>query len=164
MNFKKILDFFIRKDKLNLEKPSKKQNLQQAFRFFWFSVSAGVIQALSFALLNEVFHLNYSLVYIPSLVLSVVWSFTLNRKFTFKSVANIPRAMFKLGVYYAIFTPVSTWWGVELTNIGWNYYIVLFITMVANLITEFLVNRIFIYRNKMYTAIVIEDNPEKSLV
>ncbi len=150
----KILNFFVKKDKINTEKPTKQQNLQQAFRFFWFSVSAGVIQTLSFTLLHEVFSLKYSVAYLPALVLSVIWNFTLNRKFTFKSVANVPRAMFKIAVYYAIFTPLSTWWGNALDLIGWNNYLILFITMVANLITEFLVNRIFIYRNKMYTAVM----------
>jgi putative flippase GtrA len=141
---------------INKNKPTKKQNYQQMFRFFWFSVSAGVIQTLSFTFLFEVFNLKYWVAYLPALVLSVIWNFTLNRKFTFKSVANIPRAMFKIAVYYAIFTPLSTWWGNALDLIGWNAYLILFVTMVSNLVTEFLVNRFFIYHNKMYTAEIKE--------
>ncbi len=161
MIFKKIFDFFFRRDIINPQKPTKEQNFQQAFRFFWFSVSAGVIQFVSATIINEFISEKYWASYLPALILSVIWNFTLNRKFTFKSVANVPRAMFKIAVYYAIFAPLSTWWGVVLVNgIGWNYYITLFLTMVVNLITEFLVNRLFVYRNKMYTA---EIKTEKTL-
>ncbi len=166
MKFKKLLkkigSFFVKKDKLNLAKPTKEQNFEQMFRFFWFSVSAGVIQTVSFTLLHELANLKYWIAYLPALVLSVIWNFTLNRKFTFKSVANVPRAMFKIAVYYAIFTPASTWWGDALDKIGWNAYLILFITMVSNLITEFLVNRLFVYKNKMYTAVVKEDTESQS--
>lgn len=163
MNLKKILRYFTKKDKLNANKQTKEQNLQQAIRFFWFSVSAGVIQILSFTFFKEVFKVDYWVAYLPALVLSVIWNFTLNRKFTFKSVANVPRAMFKIAVYYAIFTPLSTWWGQALEDIHWNAYLILFITMVTNLITEFLVNRIFVYKNKMYTAVLQEEETEISI-
>ncbi|MEG2634774.1 MAG: GtrA family protein, partial [Oscillospiraceae bacterium] len=79
-----------------MEKLSPKQNAAQMIKFVLFSASAGLIQALSFTLLNEVFHLPYWICYLTALILSVLWNFTLNRKFTFKSTANVPIAMLKI--------------------------------------------------------------------
>lgn len=134
-----------------------------AIKFILFSASAGIIETVSFALLNEFTNLNeiikldklfgneYGLTYFIALVLSVLWNFTLNRKFTFKSVANVPVAMLKILGYYLVFTPLSIWWGVALTNHGWNDYLVLALTMLANLSTEFLFDRYVVYRNNLYT-------------
>jgi len=144
-------------------KLNKNQNTWMAIKFVLFSASAGIIQFGSFTLLNEFAHLDrytkldellgndYGLSYFIALVLSVLWNFTLNRKFTFKSVANVPVAMLKILGYYLVFTPLSIWWGVELTISGWNYYLVLGITMLANLSTEYLFDRYVVYRNNLYT-------------
>ncbi len=131
----------------------KHENLQQMIKFLLFSMSAGTIQALTFTLLFELVGFIYWPAYLIALILSVVWNFTLNRKFTFKSAANIPVAMTKIAIYYAIFTPVSTWWGDALTKIEWNEYLVLFLTMVTNLITEFLVTKYIVYKNQINTAV-----------
>ncbi len=88
-----------------------------------------------------------------ALTLSVLWNYTLNRKFTFKSANNIPIAMTKVAFYYLFFTPASTWWGDALTGIGWNEYLVLFLTMVTNLVTEFLYTKYFVYKNGINTAV-----------
>jgi len=142
---------------------TKKQNVWMAIKFVLFSISAGVIQLGSFTILNEFVHLDkftsldellgndYGLSYFIALVLSVLWNFTLNRKFTFKSVANVSVAMLKVFGYYCVFTPLSVWWGVALTTHGWNYYIVLGLTMLANLSTEFLYCRFVVYRNNLFT-------------
>ncbi|MCK9548490.1 MAG: GtrA family protein [Sphaerochaeta sp.] len=130
---------------------SKRENLVQISKFTLFSISAGVIQVLVFALLEEVFHLPYWPSYLTALIASVVYNFTVNRRFTFKSANNVPKAMLQLGIYYAIFTPLSTWWGDALVGIGVMDYIVLGTTMVVNLITEFCVNRFIIYRTSMNT-------------
>lgn len=127
---------------------------EHIIKFFFFSVSAGIIQALSFTLLNEIIKFEYKYAYLIALTLSVLWNFTLNRKFTFKSAANIPIAMTKVAVFYLIFTPLSTWWGDSLTGIGWNEYIVLGGTMITNLISEFLYTKYFIYKNQINTAII----------
>ncbi|MBN2605655.1 MAG: GtrA family protein [Bacilli bacterium] len=129
------------------------QNVEHAVKFLLFSISAGVIQALSFTFFFEIIHFVYWPSYLIALTLSVVWNFTLNRKFTFKSAANVPKAMFKVAVYYAIFTPLSTWWGDALTNIEWNEYLVLFLTMITNLVTEFLYTKFFVYKNQINTAV-----------
>ena len=84
-------------------------------------------------------------------MLSVLWNFTLNRKFTFQSAANIPRAMLLVAGYYCVFTPLSTLWGNALDNIGWNNYIILFGTMLVNLTTEFLFWRLVVYKDSINT-------------
>ena len=130
---------------------SRKQNFLQFIKFTLFSASAGIIQFGSFTLLNELAGLPYWPCYLFALTLSVVYNFTVNRRFTFKSAANIPLAMMKVFGYYFVFTPLSTWWGYELTNIGWNEYIVLAGTMIINFVTEFLFTRFVVYRNSINT-------------
>ena len=130
---------------------SKNENTAQVIKFTLFSISAGIIETLSFTLLNEVFHLPYMPCYLTALILSVIWNFTLNREFTFKSANNVPLAMLKVACFYLVFTPLSTWWGTALTNAGWNEYIVLFGTMAVNLTTEFLYDRFFVFRGTMNT-------------
>ena len=132
---------------------NQKDSLMQMVKFTLFSVSAGVIQLASFSLLFEVAKLIYWPAYLISLVLSVLWNFTLNRKFTFKAANNIPIAMSKVAFFYLLFTPASTWWGDALTQIGWNEYLVLGLTMVTNLITEFLYTKYFVYKNAINSAI-----------
>ena len=124
-----------------------KKELMRTVKFVLFSASAGIIQVLSFTLLNEIFHLWYWLSYLVSLVLSVLWNFTLNRKFTFCSANNVPVAMLKVAAFYLVFTPLSTWWTAVLTgeSVGWNEYIVLAITMITNFVTEYLYDRFVVF-------------------
>ena len=131
--------------------------MKQAMKFTLFSISAGVIQALVFALLEEVpqllfgVQLNYWVCYLPALILSVVWNFTFNRKFTFQSAVNIPVAMLKVLGYYAVFTPVSTILGelatqkFDIVEGSVGNYIVLGVTMVANFVTEFLFDKYVVF-------------------
>lgn len=139
-----------------MNEQSDNQNLEHAVKFFLFSISAGAIQAITFALLHEIAQLVYWPSYLIALILSVLWNFTLNRKFTFKSAANVPKAMMKVFVFYLIFTPASTWWGNELTILSWNAYIILFGTMIINLVSEFVYTKYFIYKNQINTALNIE--------
>ena len=129
------------------------ENTTQIVKFFFFSVSAGIIQTITFTLLYEVFKLVWWPSYLTALVLSVLWNFTLNRKFTFKSAANVPVAMIKVAAYYSIFTPLSTWGGNSLEVVGWNGYLVLFLIMITNLVTEFLFTKYVVYRNQINTAV-----------
>lgn len=137
-------------------KLTKKQEFWNFIKFMLFSISAGVVEVLSFTLLNEVIIKDigqkYGWSYFIALVLSVLWNFTFNKKFTFKSAKNVPVAMSLIFVYYCAFTPLSIWWGNALTGIGWNEYIVLFITMVVNMVTEFLWTRYVVYRNSINTS------------
>ncbi|MDD3832126.1 MAG: hypothetical protein PHW00_05680, partial [Clostridia bacterium] len=140
---------------------NKKAQLWQMLKFVLFSISAGVIQAVSFTLLNELVNwgpkfvaTEYGPNYFIALVLSVLWNFTFNRKFTFKSANNIPIAMLKIFAYYCVFTPLSIWWGVALTKaVTWRgfEYIVLLGTMIVNMLTEYLVCKFWVYRNSENT-------------
>ena len=132
---------------------NRKKELWRAVKFALFSASAGIIELGSFALLNELLHLPYWLSYLIALVLSVLWNFTLNRKFTFKSAANVPLAMLKVAGYYAVFTPLSTLLEHLLAGtLGWNEYLVTGINMALNLVTEFLFQRFVVYRDSVDTA------------
>jgi len=133
----------------------KKQYQKELWRwvkFILFSVSAGLIQIGSFAFLNEVVHLRYWGSYLIALVMSVVWNFTLNRRFTFKSANNVPIAMLKVFGYYCVFTPLSTILGDWLAeDLLWNEYLVTFLNMVANFVTEFLFQRFVVFRTTIDT-------------
>ena len=151
------------------EKMSKKDNVLQGLKFAAFSASAGVIQVVSFTLLNELlpqtessnviaqwfFNSEYGASYLVALVLSVLWNFTFNRKFTFKSAANIPVAMLKVFGFYCVFTPVSVILGeIVAQNTTWEFaeYVILGVTMITNMTTEFLFCRFFVYKDSMNTA------------
>ena len=126
-------------------------------RFLLLSMSAGLIELGSFSLLNEFTGMRYWPCYLIALVLSVLWNFTLNRKFTFRSTANVPRAMFLVALYYAVFTPLSSWGGDYLAeDLGWNEYLVTFLNMFANLVTEFLFQRYVVYGKTVDSAVVAE--------
>ena len=129
----------------------KKESIIQMIKFTLFSASAGIIQVVSFALFNEVFGWIYWPSYLSALILSIIWNFTLNRQYTFKSAANIPVAMAKLFGFYAIFTPLSTWLGHVAETAGINDYIILAVTMLSNFIFEFLFCKIVIYKNQENT-------------
>ncbi|MEN6636230.1 MAG: GtrA family protein [Clostridiaceae bacterium] len=129
----------------------RKEEMVRVVKYALFSISAGVIQFLSFTLFKEVFGLVYWVCYLSALVLSVLWNFTLNREFTFQSTANIPRAMLLVALYYAIYTPLSSWWGNALTNLGWNWYLMTGISMLINFVTEFLYWRLVVYRDSINT-------------
>lgn len=130
----------------------KHKELLRTIKFFLFSISAGVIQMGSFALLNELTALPEWASYLIALVLSVLWNFTFNRKFTFKSDGNVARAMALVFGYYCVFTPASTWLEHLLAGtLGWNEYLVTAINMVLNLVTEFLFQRFVVYRNSLDT-------------
>ncbi len=133
-------------------KQKPKGEFWRVVKFVLFSISAGVIQMASFALLNELTGWSYWPCYLISLVLSVVWNFTLNRKFTFKSAANVPAAMAKVLAYYAVFTPLSTLLGNYLAEtLLWNEYLVTIINMALNLITEYLFQRFVVYGKNVDT-------------
>lgn len=150
----------------NTPKISKKDNIIMAVKFVFCSAGAGIIQTVSFTVLNELakrtsifdflpenlINNEYGPFYFIALVLSVLFNFTVNRKFTFKSATNVPVAMLKVFGYYCVFTPLSIWWGVALTNIGWNEYLVLALTMAVNMSTEFLFNRFVVFGKSINTA------------
>lgn len=123
--------------------------MKEALRFLKFAIfsaSAGLIELGCFTLLNEITTWNYWPCYLIALLLSVLWNFTLNRKFTFHAATNIPVAMLKVLAYYAVFTPLSTLLGDYLAEtLQWNEYLVTILNMVINFATEFLYQRFFVF-------------------
>ena len=148
---------------------TKKENTLQVVKFALFSASAGIIQIVSFTILNElvvpninitnetvmkILSAEYGVCYLIALLLSVIWNFTFNRKFTFKSAANVPVAMLKILGFYCVFTPVSTIIGELVTrSTTWEFaeYIVLGCTMITNMVTEYLFCRFVVYKDSMNT-------------
>ena len=121
-------------------------------KFTLFSISAGLVEIASFTLFNEVMHLPYWLGYLLALVLSVLWNFTLNRRYTFKSAANVPVAMLKVAAFYVVFTPLSTALEHYYTaTLGWNEYVSTGLNMLLNFVTEFLYQRYFVFGKTLDT-------------
>ncbi len=130
----------------------KKKESLRIFKFFMFSVSAGIIEIISFTILNELTEWSYWPCYLIALILSVLWNFTLNRKFTFQSASNVPVAMAKVFAFYCVFTPVTTISGNYLAeDLLWNEYIVTGINMALNISTEYLYDRFVVFRKTIDT-------------
>ncbi len=140
-----------------------KHEAWQAAKFTLFSISAGIIQIGTYTLMYEVFGWAPWLSYLISLILSVLWNFTFNRKYTFRSDADMKRSMLLVALFYVVFTPVSTWWTAALTGENpftgagvsseplMNNYVVQAGTMLINFITEFLYQKFVVYRNTIDT-------------
>jgi len=140
-----------------------KKELWQAVKFTLFSISAGIIQIGTYTLMYEVLEWRPWLSYLISLILSVIWNFTFNRAYTFRSEADIKRSMMLVGLFYLVFTPVSTWWTAALTGENpftgaaasdeplMNNYVVQAGTMLINFVTEFLYQKFVVYRHTIDT-------------
>ncbi|MCR4999262.1 MAG: GtrA family protein [Lachnospiraceae bacterium] len=127
------------------DKEKMKETIR-ALKFIGFSISAGVIEVVSFTLLDQLTDWKYWPKYLIALVLSVLWNFTLNRKFTFQSANNVPKAMLLVALFYAVFTPVTTIFGNFLAEgLGWNEYLVTGLNMALNLSTEYLYDRFVVF-------------------
>lgn len=133
------------------QKLTKKQTIIQVLKFVAFSMGAGIIQIVSYTIIHELTDCSHWKAYLPSLVLSVLYNFTVNRKFTFKSATNVPIAMLKVALFYCVFTPVSLYLGHLAELQGINNYIIEAVTMGCNLATEYLYCRFVVYRNSMNT-------------
>ena len=128
-----------------------RKELLRAVKVTLFSISAGVIEIVSFSLLTELTVLPYWPCYLIALVLSVLWNFTFNRRYTFRSAGNVPKAMALVAAYYCVFTPLSTLGGNFLANLGWNEYLVTGLNMVVNFVTEFLYDKYVDFRGTVDT-------------
>lgn len=144
----------------------KNKNILQAIKFALFSTSAGIIQVASFTVMNElivpnlniqneallkILNAEYGVCYLVALTLSVLWNFTFNRRYTFRSDCNIPIAMAKVAGFYLVFTPVSVILGEMASGKGVNEYIILALTMASNFVLEYLFCKFVVYRNQENT-------------
>ena len=145
-----------KKPEMNKEPEEKREadrsELTRSAKFVLFSISAGVVEIVVFTLLQELTNWDYWACYLPALVLSVIWNFTLNREFTFRSANNVPVAMLKVAAYYAVFTPLTTLLGDWLTkSCGWNEYLVTGLNMALNFVTEYLYDRYVVFGKSIDT-------------
>lgn len=130
----------------------KNKEAIRAVKFALFSVSAGIIEVLSFTLLTSLTNWPYWPRYLIALVLSVIWNFTLNRRYTFRSANNVPVAMMKVFAFYLVFTPTTTLLGNYLAETcGWNDYLVTGLNMSLNFVSEFLYDRFFVFGKTLDT-------------
>ena len=130
----------------------KHKELLRTLKFVLFSISAGLIEIIAFSLLNELTGWSYWPCDLIALILSVLWNFTLNRRYTFQSASNVPVAMLKVFAFYCVFTPVSTIGGSYLADtLHWNEYLVTALNMVCNLTLEFLYDRFYVFRDSIDT-------------
>lgn len=160
-----------------MSEKKKTGNILQFIKFALFSASAGIIEVVSFTLMSEVLiklpfiqnametnptfakimNNEYGPMYLIALLLSVLWNFTFNRKFTFKSAANVPIAMLKVLAFYCVFTPVTVILGnyftAKFADLSAINYIVLGVTMACNMISEFLYDKFVVFRNQENTAV-----------
>ncbi|MBR3130381.1 MAG: GtrA family protein [Clostridia bacterium] len=129
-----------------------KHEFLRTVKYVLIAASAGIVQIGSFTLMNELIGWDYWLSYLIALVLSVVWNFTFNRRYTFKSASNIPKAMLLVFAYYCVFTPLSTLLEHYLTDrLHWNEYLVTAINMLLNLATEFPYQRFVVFKKTIDT-------------
>lgn len=135
-----------------------KANLMQVLKFTLFSVSAGIIQIASFEIMYDLIHINYWISYLTSLVLSIIWNFTFNRKFTFKSSNNVPLSMILVFLYYLVFTPLSTFWGSWMEKIGITGIAVTAFSMIVNFVTEFLYQKFVVFNPTLFKRREKKDN------
>lgn len=142
---------------------SKKKELIRTIKYALIAASAGLIQEGTFQLFQNGFHWKYWISYGVSLVLSVIWNFTINRKYTFKSANNIPVAMLKVAAYYAVFTPVTMILGNYLVEtLGMNATVIQLLTMLLNFVTEFLYQRFFVFGKSIDTNAQAQAEKEKA--
>ena len=141
-----------RKKRTGNGKMKNRDELKRTIKFVLFSISAGAIELGVFTVLYELLHWEYWIAYLIALVLSVVWNFTLNREFTFRSANNVPIAMLKVAAYYAVFTPVTTLLGHYLEGTcGWNGMVVTILNMLLNFVTEYLYDRFVVFGKSIDT-------------
>ncbi|HQC54959.1 MAG TPA: GtrA family protein [Clostridia bacterium] len=141
-------------DPKKIKRIKAKREIFQAIKYFIIAGSAGAIQVGTYALFHDAMKLVPWLSHLISLILSVLWNFTFNRKFTFKSAVNVPKAMVKVALYYAVFTPLSMFWTGAFTTgiwgvkgLGIHPWAVEIPTLLINGITEFLYQKFFVFND-----------------
>ena len=131
---------------------TKNKEFLRVLKFTLCSISAAIIQIGTYTVMLELLKWSVPVSNMISIVFSVLWNFTLNRKFTFQSATNVPVAMLKVAVFYLVFTPLSGWATNAMTTAGWNEYLVEGISMLSNFVLEFLYQRFFVFKNSIDTA------------
>ena len=180
------------KEKLK-ETDKKNSSVWQAVKYFLCAASAGLIQFVTFTILSTVFdktgvtasmgkmwffgEMDKSLFTATTIALglSIIWNFTLNRKFTFKAANNVPLAMGLAFLFYVPFYPFQTWYVGAVTGairdaIGqpeatWPSIIAEGTVMLINGILEFCWQKFVVFRMpKGKDVMPEEENAEEEIV
>lgn len=124
----------------------KNQTTKEAIKFTLFSISAGIIQITSFTILELTTSFSYWPSYLISVVLSVLWNFTFNRKYTFYGTNNVYKAMMLTLLFYVFFIPITTIGGNILEkDYSWNGFVIIGLTMLLNFVLEFIYTKYVVY-------------------
>ena len=144
------------------EQKKDRKELFRAIKFAIVSMSAGIVELGTFTLMNELTNLKYWPCYLTALIASIIWCYTVNRRYTFKSGKSIPVVLAYAAAFYAVFTPATTILGNYLAEtLMWNEYIVTIINMTLNLVTEYLYDTYVVYRNDMDNNSIAKKEQEK---
>lgn len=134
------------------QQASRRAQWLQVLKFTGFSISAGVIQLVSDGILCDwTGWLPWWPAYLISVLLSVIWNFTFNRKFTFRAANNVPVAMGLVALYYCAFIPLSVFGGDAIAarlpaKFG---LLVTFMMMVVNFVTEFIWDKFVVFNDRV---------------
>lgn len=151
----------VKRQDISMREVNNKRDIKELVRVIKFtliSISAGIIQIGTYTLFFTIFHFDEWLANALSMLLSVVWNFTVNRKITFKSANNIKIAMLLVALFYAVFLPISSLLTDIATDNNVNSFLVEALVMISNFVLEFLYIRFIVYRNSCDTAIKKENS------
>ena len=122
----------------------------QFLQFVVVSLGAGVIEYATFALMTWIVPDNKTMLVaaeVTSVVLSCLFNFTVNRKYTFHSSSNIPLGMLLYGVYYAFLaTPAGVWFLLFLTQGGMHELLAKAVKMLVNFIFDYLFCKFILFQ------------------
>ncbi len=148
----------------NEKNVSRRKEFMRGLKFGLFSISAGIVEMVTFSILNEVTNWKYWPCYVIAVILSVIWNFTLNRRYTFQSANNVSIAMIKVLLFYVFFIPLSTIAGDFLTEqMLWNEYLVIVLIMLSNFVLEFIYDRFYVFGKSLDTNQLAEKKREKAM-
>ena len=154
-------------EKPKLTRQEKRKEIWRASKYLIITCSAGLIEFGSFSLLTLIPYFalkeNYWIPALISLTLSVLWNFTINRKYTFQSANNITIAMLKVLGYYAVFAPLSIWLAQMylVDQLNWNELLVKGAVMFVNFVTEFAFMRFVVFGKSLDTNDVAQKKKAK---
>lgn len=166
-----LYEYSLKKRELEIKR-EKRKTIRQFIKYALCAASAGIIQFLTFTILQAVIPDDGKTIHFlvedmsvvtfsattVALCLSILWNFTLNRKFTFKDAGNVPKAMILAFIFYIPFYPFQTWYvhtikellGASI-NIDAAGIIAEGTVMIMNFILEFIWQKFVVFRKEKPT-------------
>lgn len=166
-----LYEYSLKKKELEIKR-EKRKTIRQFIKYALCAASAGIIQFLTFTILQAVIPDDGKTIHFlvedmsvvtfsattVALCLSILWNFTLNRKFTFKDAGNVPKAMILAFIFYIPFYPFQTWYvhtikellGASI-NIDAAGIIAEGTVMIMNFILEFIWQKFVVFRKEKPT-------------